>query len=289
MGKIDLHIHSSASDGYFSPEEIVRRAAELGLSVISIADHDSTNGVAPALSAARAFPQLRVIPNVEISTDTPGGEVHVLGYFIDYTSEELQSNLKKFRDSREIRARRMIARLKECNIQISWQRVQEIAGSGSIGRPHIAQAMLENGYIDSIREAFDKYIGHGGPAYVEREKITPLQAVALILRAQGLPALAHPLSAEDPEAMIASLKAAGLVAIEAYYNGYTTDQVESLVRLAAKYQLIASGGSDYHGFEDGNKAMIGCIDIPEEAVEHLTALAEQRTAKASQHTITRDL
>jgi len=289
MGKIDLHIHSSASDGYFSPEEIVRRAAELELSVIAIADHDSTDGVVPALAAAKAFPQLRVIPNVEISTDVPGGEVHVLGYFIDYTNEELQANLIKFRNSRRIRARRMIARLKDYDIRISWQRVQEIAGSGSIGRPHIAQAMLENGYITSIREAFDKHIGHGGPGYVEREKMTPLEAVALILRARGLPALAHPLSAENPEAMIASLKVAGLAAIEAYYNGYTTEQVRGLTRLSEKYGLIASGGSDYHGLHSDDETMIGCVDIPEEAVEQLTALAEQRSVKTSQYIISRDL
>ncbi len=154
MGKIDLHIHSSVSDGRFSPEEIVHKAAGLGMAVIALADHDSVDGIAPALLAARNFPQLSIIPSVEISTDTPDSEVHLLGYFIDYTDEELKATLERFRSSRQRRAQKMVARLGDLGIHISWSRVQEIAGSGSIGRPHVAQAMLEKGYIVSLREAF---------------------------------------------------------------------------------------------------------------------------------------
>ena len=169
MSKVDLHMHSTASDGRLSPEGIVHKSAERGLIIIALTDHDSVDGIAPALVAAKAFPWLRVIPGVEISTDVPHGEVHVLGYFIDYTDPEFAVRLERMRHSRWGRAQGMIAKLRNLGIHIEWQRVQEIVGSGSIGRPHIAQAMLEKGYIDSIKEAFTKYIGRDGPAYVERE------------------------------------------------------------------------------------------------------------------------
>ena len=276
MGKIDLHIHSTASDGRYSPVEIVRKAASLGLTIIALADHDSVDGIAPALLAARAFPQLRIIPCVEISTDTSDGEVHVLGYFIDYTDDELEAALERFRNSRQGRAQGMTAKLRNMGIYIEWQRVQEIAGTGSIGRPHVAQAMLEKGYITSLKEAFDKYIGQGGPAYVEREKMTPTEAVELILRANGLPVLAHPFTVTDPEAMVVELKAAGLIGIEAYYNNYTVDEIKSLVNLAEKHDIIATGGTDYHGLDDSSETMIGGTDVPMESAERLIALAEQR-------------
>lgn len=275
MSKIDLHIHSTASDGRFSSEEIVRKAAELGLTVIAIADHDSVSGIAPALEAAKAFPWLKIIPCVEISTDVPSGEVHVLGYFIEYTSQDLETTLAKFRDSRKGRAQRMVARLADFGIHIEWQRVKEIAGSGSIARPHIAQAMLEKGYITSIREAFDKYIARDGPAYVEREKMTPVEVVELIARTKGLAVMAHPLTVAEPEAMIIELKAAGLVGIEAYYNGYTAGEIGSLVSLADKHNLIATGGSDYHGLGD-NETVVGGASVPVESAERLIALAKQQ-------------
>jgi len=279
MSRMDLHVHSTASDGRFSPEELVGKAAELKLAFIALADHDSVNGIVPALEAAKAFPWLKVIPCVEISTDTPKGEVHVLGYFIDYTDQELRAALERFRHSRRQRAQGMIAKLAKLGIYIKWQRVQEIAGGDSIGRPHIAQAMLEKGYITSLREAFAKYIGHGGPAYVEREKMTPVEAVELLVRANGLPVLAHPLTIDNPEAMVIELKAAGLVGIEAYCYDYTADESNSLVSLADKYNLIVSGGSDYHGLDAGGEAMLGGVDVPMEAAERLIALAEQRALK----------
>ncbi|MFQ5996762.1 MAG: PHP domain-containing protein [Dehalococcoidales bacterium] len=276
MSKVDLHLHSTASDGRFSPAEIVCKAAELGLVIMALADHDSVDGIVPALEAAKKFPQLKVIPAVEVSTDVPSGEVHVLGYFIDYASQELAETLVKFRNSRERRAQGMVAKLADLGIQIDWRRVREIAGAGSIARPHIAQAMLEKGYITSIREAFDKYIARDGPAYVEREKMTPAEAVTLILQNKGLPVMAHPLTAPDPETMIIELKAAGMVGIEAYYDGYTIDEISRLVSLADRHGLITTGGSDYHGLDDTGEAMIGGVDVPMASAERLIALAEER-------------
>ncbi|MBI4187323.1 MAG: PHP domain-containing protein [Chloroflexi bacterium] len=278
MAKVDLHVHSTASDGRLSPEDVVRMAAQRGLAVIAIADHDSVNGIVPALATATTFPQLKVIPAVEISTDVPHGEVHILGYFIDYTSHQLKATLERMRHSRELRAQKMIAKLARLGMPIEWQRVQQIAGSGSIGRPHIAQAMLEKGYIASVREAFDRYISRDGPAYAEREKMAPAEAVELVLQANGLPVLAHPPTVSDPEAIIIQLKAAGLVGIEAYYNGYSPEQVNEMVSLADKYGLIATGGSDYHGLDD-SETMIGGIEVPMEAAQRLIALARERGVK----------
>ena len=279
MSKVDLHIHSSASDGRLGPEDVVRKSVESGLTVIALADHDTIDGIVPALVAAKAFPWLKVIPGVEISTDVPSGEVHILGYFIDYTDPEFVARLERMRHSRWGRAQGMITKLRDLGIYIEWQQVQEIAGSGSIGRPHIAQAMLDKGYIASIKEAFTKYIGRGGPAYVEREKMTPVEAVELILRAKGLPVLAHPLTTNDPETMVVALKAAGLVGIEAYYDGYTAAEISRLVNLAVKYGLIASGGSDYHGLDVSSETMIGGVDVPIKSAEQLIALAERRVLK----------
>ena len=274
MGQVDLHIHSTASDGKLTPAEIVQDAAERGLTFIALADHDTIDGIVQAQTEVKSFPDLKVIPGVEISTDIPQGEVHVLGYFIDYADPQLKTALDRFRSSRLIRAQGMIAKLEKLGIHIDWQRVQEIVGGSSIGRPHIAQAMLEKGYITSMKQAFTDYIGRNGPAYVEREKMTPAEAVALILKAKGLPVLAHPLTAGDAEAMTVELQAAGLAGIEAYYDGYTPQETNQLVGLADKYNLIATGGSDYHGLDETETA-IGGAEVPIASVEQLMARAKK--------------
>jgi predicted metal-dependent phosphoesterase TrpH len=275
VSQVDLHIHSNASDGKLSPEAVVAKAAELGLKVISLTDHDSVDGIPPALKAAAAFPQLTFIPGVEVSTDLADGEAHILGYFIDHTSRELGAALERFRNSRQGRARGMVAKLKDLGVDIDWRRVQAIAGDGAIGRPHIAQAMLEKGYVARFEEAFDKYIGHGGPAYVEREKMTPEEAVVLVRRARGLPVLAHPFTVKDPEAMVVELKKAGLVGIEAYYKDNTAEETGATLDLAEKYGLIATGGTDYHGIGDSREVMLGGVEVPLEAAERLIAAAKR--------------
>lgn len=279
MPGIDLHIHTSASDGRFSPAEIVSRSAAAGLAVIAITDHDTVDGIAPALQAARTFPSLRVIPGVEISTDIPAGQAHILGYFVDYTDHELQIALEKMRNSRWERARKMVARLEDLGCRIEWERVREIAGAASVGRPHIAQALMEKDYVESIKDAFTRYISQDGPAYVERDKMTPVQAAELILRAKGLPVLAHPLTVPDPEAMVIELKAAGLTGIEVYYKDYTRDDINRLLRLSDRYGLVNTGGTDYHGLEPDTDIDIGGVDVPAECVEQLLTLAQQRELK----------
>lgn len=276
MSGVDLHLHTTASDGKHTPTEIVRKAASLGLKVISITDHDTTEGIPSAVEAARDYPSLRFIPGVELSTDVASGEIHVLGYFIDYTDEEFEANLARMRNSRVERARQMVQKLNKLGMHIEWERVKEIAGQGALGRPHVAQALLEKGYIGTLQEAFQRYIGHGGPAYVERDKLTPAEAVGLILKADGLPVLAHPLTAGEVEGTIIELKAAGLIGVEVYYASYSFEEMNPLLGLAHKYGLIATGGTDYHGLDEKTETMIGGIDVPEQAAEQLVALAEKR-------------
>ena len=276
MGQVDLHIHSTASDGRLTPAEVIREAAGRGLVYIALADHDSVDGIAAARAAAQSLPNLTVIPGIEISTDIPQGEVHILGYFIDYNDPQLLAQLEEFKNSRLRRAEQMVAKLADLGVRIDWQRVLEIAGTSTIGRPHIAQAMMEKDYIPSFKDAFDEYLGHGKPAYVEREKMLPAEAVAIIVKARGLPVLAHPLTTEDPEGLILELKPAGLVGMEAYYKDYTAEEVEGLVALAQKHGLIATGGSDFHGIEPDEETAIGGADVPLEAAERLIALAKER-------------
>jgi hypothetical protein len=274
--KADLHIHTTASDGRLSPAQIVHRAAQLGLSVIAITDHDSVEGIEPALVAARAYPNLLVTPGVELNTDVPQGEIHILGYFIDYQDQSLGERLKGLRCSREERGRKMVAKLAQVGIHIDWERVLELAAGASVGRPHIAQAMLEQGYVPSLQEAFDRYIGRDGPAYVEREGLTPVEAVALVVGAEGLPVLAHPAGIGGLDSLIHELKQAGLVGLEVYYNGYTQVVISRLRDLARRHNLIPCGGSDYHGIKAEDA--LGNVDVPPESVAQLVSLARQRRA-----------
>jgi len=277
---VDLHLHTTASDGRLTPGEVVRIAAGKGLTVIAITDHDSVEGVQPALEAATAFPFLRVIPGVEINTEAPNGAVHILGYFMDYEDTELQTSLKELRQSRELRAQQMIDKLDGLGVHVDWQRVQELAAGGSMGRPHIARVMLENGDISSFEEAFVKYIGRRGPAYVKRVRLSPVEAVQMVVKAGGLPVLAHPADIIDLEALLGELKKAGLVGLEAYYNGYRRSTVQRLVGLAKKYTLLTTGGSDFHGLGGPDETPIGGVEVPFECARRLIALADEREVLA---------
>jgi len=274
--KADLHLHTTASDGRLEPQEIVSLAKRVGLDVIAITDHDTIDGVVPALAAASASQSLTVIPGVEINTDVARGEVHILGYFIDFTDRKLAATLQKLRDSRRERAQKMIAKLGKLGMQIDWQRVSELVKEGTVCRPHIAQALFEKGYVGSEKEAFDKYIGHNGPAYVERYKLLPVEAVKLILDAQGLPVLAHPADITDLDELVPKLKAAGLVGLEVYYGHYGTEIITRLSEIAKRYDLVPTGGTDYHAFGDGLEVDMGGVITPARSVEQLFAMASKR-------------
>jgi len=272
VSKVDLHIHTNASDGKFTPVEIVTKAAKAGLEYIAICDHDSIEGMASAQTAANNYPGLTVIGGVEINTDIPAGELHILGYCYDQNNPELRQTLARLRNSRIERAHQIIHKLRNLGVKIDFVRVEEIAGDGSIGRPHIAQAMLEKGYINSLRDAFIQYINRGGPAYVERDKITPAEAIQLITRAEGLPVLAHPLTIDHFETVIADLKTSGLVGMEVYYNNYSPQQIQSLKQIANKFNLISTGGSDYHGLDPMNDLPLGTVEVPLEVARQLLDL-----------------
>ncbi len=263
----------------------MRLALRRGLETIAVTDHDTTRGIAPALDAAKGT-SLLVIPGIEISTDIPRSEIHILGYFIDYDDSQLQQILDRLRLSRFDRGRRIVAKLDELGMHIEWDRVQEIAGDAVIGRPHVAQALIEKGYVATSAEAFAKYIGRNGPAYVERYKLTPVEAVQLIIAAKGIAVIAHPIIASLPkmgaeeqkslETLLPELVQAGLVGIESYYAGYTPEIERYLLGLAQSYDLVPTGGSDYHGLGilPGD---LGMVEVPRTSVDGLRVALARRT------------
>lgn len=267
--KYDLHLHTTASDGRLNPAALVELARARGLEIIAVTDHDSVGGISEALEEAGRGARITVIPGVEINTDLPSGELHILGYFIEYRDADLAQALRKIRDSRVGRAQKMVEKLRGLGMLIEWSRVQEMAHGESICRPHIAQALLEKGFVGSEREAFDKYIGRDGPAYFGREKIQPADAVRIVKSAGGLPVLAHPAGIKDLDHLIVDLKSAGLVGLEAYYGEYDSNTVNRIVRLAGEHALLTTGGSDYHHFGDGREVPLGKVDIPEESIRGL--------------------
>ena len=271
--KSDLHLHTTASDGRLTPSELVALALERGLEVISVTDHDSVGGVEEAVAAAGRSGKITVIPGVEINTDLATGELHVLGYFIDYTDEDLVASLANIRESRVGRAQKMVGKLRELGMPVEWQRVQDLAKGESICRPHIAQAMLEKGYVSDEKEAFEKYIGRNGPAYFGREKVGPADAVGIVKKAGGIPVIAHPADIANVDNIIVGLKAAGLVGLEAYYGQYDSKTVRRCVKMAARHGLLTTGGTDYHHFQDDREVLPGSADIPVSSIERLFAAA----------------
>ena len=273
---IDLHLHTLASDGRLTPTELIRLAAKLGLKTIAVTDHASTEGLAEAYEAAKEFPELRIIPGIEMSADIPGDEVHVLGYFLDYQDEQFQATLSEFRTGRVGRAQIMVEKLKDLGKPVDWERVLHFAGDGSVGRPHIALAMVEAGYFKEPKEAFDEYLGNGGLAYYDRPKLNPIESVEMIQRVGGVPVLAHPTFMNDMEAGIANLKKVGLKGMEVYYAQYDDDTVRHLARLAKEYDLIPCGGSDYHGLGNTGEPLPGTLGPPEDTIR----LLEEAAAKS---------
>ena len=275
--EIDLHLHTTASDGRLSPREVGRLAAGQGLKHMSISDHDSTEGLAEALEESKNFPGLRIIPGIELSTDVPGDEIHMLGYFIQYEDEEFQDILKRFRTGRLDRAQEMVGKLAALGIVLDWRRVKEIAGDGSVGRPHIALAMVEEGYCKEPKDAFPEYLGRNGLAYAERPKMTPTEGVEMLRRVGGVPVLAHPAYMNELEPNVVALKEAGLIGMEVYYAKFDADTVRRLKILADKYDLIPCGGSDFHGLGNADDAVLGSAGPPASTVDQLEEASERIT------------
>ena len=268
-GLVDLHLHTLASDGRLSPTELVDLIAGKGVKVAAISDHDTTEGIEEARQAALQYPDLEIIPAIELSTDIPGDEIHMLGYFLQYEDEEFQTILRRFREGRLERGRMMVEKLAALGKPVDWERVQEIAGDGSVGRPHIALAMVERGYFKEPKEAFYEYLGRNGLAYAERQKMTPEEGVEMLSRVGGTAVLAHPANLEDLDTKVAELKEAGLVGMEVHYAQYYPETIERLVQVAKRHDLIPCGGSDYHGLGNTGELEPGLLGPPMESVERL--------------------
>ncbi len=263
----DFHMHSTRSDGRLSPTDLIDLAASRGVRVMALSDHDTVDGLEEARATASKHPGFMLIPAVELSCDVPGTEVHMLGLFIDPDDAELNRNLDTFRRGRIERAERMVEALTNLGAPIEWQRVQEIAGEASVGRPHVAQALLERGHIKTFDEAFERFLGRNGPAYFERQKLTPADAITMVRAAGGLPVFAHPSFTNDYETVATTLAGQDLFGMEVYYKAYTPDVVEALRALAERLGLFTLGGSDFHGIERKDERQPGDIPLPNAVVE----------------------
>jgi predicted metal-dependent phosphoesterase TrpH len=279
MSKGDFHTHSTASDGRLTPTELVDLVAKQGVTYHALTDHDSTEGIAEARVASAKHRGYVLIPGVEMGCDIAGSEVHMLGLYLSPEDDKLQEILADLREGRIARGYGIVEKLRGMGIMIEWERVQEIAGDASVGRPHVAQALVEAGYVTKVADAFEKWIGRNGPAYVERDKMTPAQSVRCIVERGGLACWAHPAELgrkfDDVEPIVKELKAAGMQALEVYYKNYSRDTIEKLVALADRYELLALGGSDYHGIFGNDERLPGDIPLPDSSVERLLALARR--------------
>jgi predicted metal-dependent phosphoesterase TrpH len=279
-GGVDLHSHTTASDGALAPRELVRLAARHRVRVLAVTDHDSTEALPEAIEEA-AHHGIDIVPGLEINTDVPGAEIHVLGYYMDWQAEWFQGFLREQRAERAARVHRIVERLTELGMPLTAEEVFAICKEGSPGRPHVAQAMVKRGYVKSVREAFDKWLRADGPANVPRRRLTPPEAVAVIRRAGGVPVLAHPGLANRDE-MIPELVEAGLAGIETYYPEHSVAQITAYRQTCERLDLVATGGSDYHSPQTGRASTLGSPHIPLEVWENLKRKAQELRARASE-------
>lgn len=261
----DLHVHSHFSDGTFSPSQIVRRARESGLSCIAITDHDTTDAVDLAIQEGGA--DLEILAGIEMTAEFSGQEIHILGYLIDHHDQDFLSMLGRVQSARQERIYGICEKLKSLGAPLEPEDVFRVSGLGSVGRLHVARALVMKGYCSTTGEAFARFIGDRGPAYVGKFKMTPKEAVDWILKVRGIPVLAHPYTLGDP-ALIPRLVKDGMMGIEAYYTEHSGSQTQEFMRIAARYGLLVTGGSDCHG-EAKSEISMGKVKLPYEYVEKL--------------------
>lgn len=274
----DLHLHSTISDGRLTPTQLVDLAAKNGVQIMSLTDHDIVDGLPEAFEAASKYDGFTLIPGIEMSTDVPGNEVHILGHFIDWQDEDFRQKLAKLQESRLGRAEKMVQRCIELGVPITWERVQSFA-EGAVGRPHIALALVEAGHVPDVNEAFNQYLSRTGPAYVERARLEPEEVVETILGVGGLATLAHPrelYAAGGLDDLLKRLKKAGLTGMEVYYQDYFPEEIETFRKMALSYGFLTLGGSDFHGMGGPQQREPGNIPLPIEPVNQLFKLAEER-------------
>ncbi|HZF02371.1 MAG TPA: PHP domain-containing protein [Methylomirabilota bacterium] len=264
----DLHLHTSFSDGTFSPEELVLHAQKAGLSCIALTDHDTVEGCARAATAATAV-KMEFIPGTELTAEHDDTELHVLGYFLDTQNKKLLAEIAKFQSVRQNRIHEMVARINEMGVPLKAESVFAMANCKSPGRPHVARAMVKAGLISNLDEAFDRFLKKGRPAWVPKSKISALEAIELIHQAGGLAVMAHP-GLNRTDEIIPALVEAGMDGIECFHTKHSTVTSERYLEIADKYNLLVTGGSDCHGFSK-NKPLIGTVKLPYQHVEKLKA------------------
>ncbi len=280
--EVDLHLHTAHSDGTLTPEELITFCKEKDLKIVSVTDHDITSGLSEAEEISSKM-GIELIPGIELGATWESSEIHILGYYIDQNDSHFQKVLTDFREDRIFRGQAMVTKLQEMGLDISFERVQKIAGEGAVGRPHIARALKELGYVKTPKEAFDRFIGDRNQGFVPRRMLTLEEAIKLLVDNGALPVLAHPLmsSAKPGRRSIAGLsellpimKKWGLVGMEVYYGSYKTKQVNELLSLANHHSLIPCGGSDYHALGNPIEPKPGDAGPPKESVERLKLLLD---------------
>lgn len=265
----DLHVHSVYSDGTFTPDQLAAEAARTGLAAVAVVDHDTVDGIAACLSAARGV-GIEVITGIELSAEMEGTEVHILGYFIDYQDAALRQCLASLKRNRIERIHRMVRNLNDLGVPLDADTVFAIAAEGTVGRLHLARALVKEGYTATTGEAFQKYIGDRSPAYVLGFKFSPREVVSLILGAGGVPVLAHPHTLRNDE-FIGRLAQDGIRGLEVYYPEHSQSMINWYLEYARKYNLAVTGGSDCHGAAKPGVPM-GAVKIPYGLVENLKRL-----------------
>ena len=272
MKYADLHIHTYYSDSTFSPEEVMSAAEEKALSAIAICDHDTTDGIGPCVKIGDAK-GIEVISGVELTVEKPDAEIHILGFLIDWKLEWLQKKLKSIQEGRIDRIHKMLEKLETKGIKIKAADVFDIAGRGSVGRLHLARAMLKSGAVKSFREVFEKYLGFGRSCYVPNIKFEPKEAIEMVIEAGGVPVVAHPGIMKKDE-YIKELAGYGLKGIEVYHTDHNAATIRHYEELAKSLGLLMTGGSDCHGAGKG-KVLIGTVRIPYDLVERLKEAARR--------------
>ncbi|HEY4485346.1 MAG TPA: PHP domain-containing protein [Nitrospiria bacterium] len=248
---IDLHTHSTASDGTLTPLELVRYAARKGLRAMALTDHDCVDGLDAAVAEGERL-GVEVIPGIEISAEFPGGTMHVLGFFVDRADSKFQEGLERLQQARRDRNPRIVRNLQALGLDITYEEVVAASGGGQVGRPHFAKVLIQKGYASTNQNAFERYLKKGAPGYEEKFRFSPQEALELIHQAGGVAVLAHPFTlfregAENLDAVLAELSRFELDGMEVYYSTYSYDQIRSYRSLAEKHGLLFSGGSDFHG------------------------------------------
>ena len=286
MKAVDLHVHSTKSDGSYTPAELVNYALEKGLAAIALTDHDTTDGLDKALAAANGK-DIEVIPGIEFSSEYEGRDIHIVGLYMDYHSDFFKRRLVHFVNGRILRNQEMCRRLTDHGIPISYEALIAEFPDCVITRAHYARYLLNHGYVKSLSEAFERYIGDHAPCFVPRKKITPMRAVEIILKAGGFPILAHPMlyhmGTAQLEKLVASLKEIGLMGIEAIYSTHTPSDERKIRVLAQKYDLCISGGSDFHGTAKPGLDLgtgYGKLFVPYDV---LTTIKERKRMNVSTH------